>query len=199
MTVLTTFLRSHATTRDTYLTCAETSCRDAGPPGDPVHTCCTPRALPPTVTTADQPGAHSGQVHIGHEACAPNIRSHTRVLKDSRQAMRSQPQQPPHRTRRCWRVDSLRASCTLIDAICCARRATRPMQPILQQILEIVSSHELFARRLPSSADTLHSVSTSRRCSSGAAASGAADSSLAVLQLQRADTPECVSASLAAL
>ena len=100
-----------------------------------MHTCCTPRALPPTVTTADQPGAHGGRVHIGHEAYAPNIRSHTRVLKDTRQAMRSQPQQPPHRTRRRWRVHALRAFCTLILAICGAQRAARPMQPILQQIL----------------------------------------------------------------
>ena len=62
--------------------------------------------------------------------------------------------------------------------------------------LEIVSSHELFARRLPSSADTLHSVSTSRRCSSGALLQLQVQlTALAVLQLQRADTPEFVSAS----
>ena len=61
--------------------------------------------------------------------------------------------------------------------------------------LEIVSSHELFARRLPSSADTLHSVSTSRRCSSGALLQLQVQlTALAVLQLQRADTPEFVSA-----
>ena len=66
--------------------------------------------------------------------------------------------------------------------------------------LEIVSSHELFARRLPSSADTLHSVSTSRRCSSGALLQLQVQlTALAVLQLQRADTPEFVSASLAEL
>ena len=62
--------------------------------------------------------------------------------------------------------------------------------------LEIVSSHELFARRLPSSADTLHSVSTSRRCSSGALLLLQVQlTALAVLQLQRADTPKFVSAS----
>ena len=95
------------------------------------------------------------------------------------------------------------------------------MQPILQQILwrrrtkvgqhngtsvlwrkrqrthlEIVSSHELFARRLPSSADTPHSVRTSRRCSSGALLQLQVQlTALAVLQLQRADTPKFVSAS----
>jgi hypothetical protein len=62
--------------------------------------------------------------------------------------------------------------------------------------LEIVSSHELFARRLPSSAGTLHSVSTSRRCSSSALLQLQVQlTALAVLQLQRADTPEFVSAS----
>ena len=62
--------------------------------------------------------------------------------------------------------------------------------------LEIVSSHELFARRLPSSADTLPSVSTGRRCSSGALLQLQVQlTALAVLQLQRADTPEFVSAS----
>ena len=62
--------------------------------------------------------------------------------------------------------------------------------------LEIVSSHELFARRLPSSAGTLHSVSTSRRCSSGALLQLQVQlTALAVLQLQRADTPKFVSAS----
>ena len=62
--------------------------------------------------------------------------------------------------------------------------------------LEIVSSHELFARRLPSSVDTLHSVSTSRRCSSGALLQHQVQlTALAVLQLQRADTPKFVSAS----
>jgi hypothetical protein len=62
--------------------------------------------------------------------------------------------------------------------------------------LEIVSSHELFARRLCSSADTLHSVSTSRRCSSGALLQLQVQlTALAVLQLQRADTPKFVSAS----
>ena len=61
--------------------------------------------------------------------------------------------------------------------------------------LEIVSSHELFARRLPSSADTLHSVSTSRRCSSGALPQLQVQlTALAVLQLQSADTPKFVSA-----
>ena len=62
--------------------------------------------------------------------------------------------------------------------------------------LEIVSSHELFARRLLSSADTLHSVRTSRRCSSGALLQLQVQlTALAVLQLQRADTPKFVSAS----
>ena len=62
--------------------------------------------------------------------------------------------------------------------------------------LEIVSSHELFARRLSSSADTLHSISTSRRCSSGELLQLQVQlTALAVLQLQRADTPEFVSAS----
>ena len=62
--------------------------------------------------------------------------------------------------------------------------------------LQIVSSHELFARRLPSSAGTLHSVSTSRRCSSSALLQLQVQlTALAVLQLQRADTPEFVSAS----
>ena len=62
--------------------------------------------------------------------------------------------------------------------------------------LEIVSSHEHFARRLLSSADTLHSVRTSRRCSSGALLQLQVQlTALAVLQLQRADTPEFVSAS----
>ena len=62
--------------------------------------------------------------------------------------------------------------------------------------LEIVSSHELFARRLPSSADTLHSVSNSRRCSSGALLQLQVQlTALAVLQLQSADTPKFVSAS----
>ena len=62
--------------------------------------------------------------------------------------------------------------------------------------LEIVSSYELFACRLPSSADTLHSVSTGRRCSSGALLQLQVQlTALAVLQLQRADTPKFVSAS----
>ena len=62
--------------------------------------------------------------------------------------------------------------------------------------LQIVSSEELFARRLPSSANMLHSVSTSRRCSSGALLQLQLQlTALAVLQLQRADTPEFVSAS----
>jgi hypothetical protein len=66
--------------------------------------------------------------------------------------------------------------------------------------LEIVSSHELFARRLPSSANMLHSVSTSRRCSSGALLQLQLQlTALAVLQLQSADTPKFVSASLAEL
>ena len=61
--------------------------------------------------------------------------------------------------------------------------------------LEIVSSHELFARRLPSSADTLHSVSTSRRCSSGTLLQLQLQlTAPAVLQLQRANTPKFVSA-----
>ena len=61
--------------------------------------------------------------------------------------------------------------------------------------LEIVSSHELFARRLPSSADTLPSVSTGRRCSSGALLQLQVQlTALGVLQLQHADTPEFVSA-----
>ena len=64
--------------------------------------------------------------------------------------------------------------------------------------LELVSSDELFARRLPSSADTLPSVSTGRRCSSGALLQLQVQlTALAVLQLQRADTPEFVSASIA--
>ena len=62
--------------------------------------------------------------------------------------------------------------------------------------LEIVSSHELFARRLPSTADILHSVRTSRRCGSGALLQLQVQlTALAVLQLQRADTPKFVSAS----
>ena len=62
--------------------------------------------------------------------------------------------------------------------------------------LEIVSSLELLARRLPSSADTLHCVSTGRRCSSGALLQLQVQlTALGVLQLQRADTPEFVSAS----
>ena len=62
--------------------------------------------------------------------------------------------------------------------------------------LELVSSDELFARRLPSSADTLPNVSTGRRCSSGALLQLQVQlTALAVLQLQRADTPKFVSAS----
>ena len=63
------------------------------------------------------------------------------------------------------------------------------------QHLEIVSSLELFARRLPSSADTLLSVSTSRRCSCDALLQLQLQlTALGVLQLQHADTPEFVSA-----
>ena len=63
------------------------------------------------------------------------------------------------------------------------------------QHLEIVSSLELFARRLPSSADTLPSVSTSRRCSCDALLQLQLQlTALGVLQLQHADTPEFVSA-----
>ena len=61
--------------------------------------------------------------------------------------------------------------------------------------LEIVSSLELLARQLPSSANTLHSVSTSRRCSSGPLLQLQLQlTALGVLQLQHADTPEFVSA-----
>ena len=64
--------------------------------------------------------------------------------------------------------------------------------------LEIVSSHEVFARRLPSSADTILGVGTSRRwrCSCGALRQLQLQlTALGVLQLQRADTPKFVSAS----
>ena len=61
--------------------------------------------------------------------------------------------------------------------------------------LELVSSLELLARQLPSSANTLHSVSTGRRCSSGTLQQLQLQlTALGVLQLQRADTPEFVSA-----
>jgi hypothetical protein len=63
--------------------------------------------------------------------------------------------------------------------------------------LEIVISHELFAPRLPRRADTLHSVSISRRRSSGALLQLQVQLiALAVLQLQHADTPKFVSAKL---
>ena len=62
--------------------------------------------------------------------------------------------------------------------------------------LELVSSDEFFTRRQPSSADTLPSVSTGRRCSSGALLQLQVQlTALGVLQLQHADTPEFVSAS----
>ena len=85
MTVLTTFLRLHTTTPYTYSACADIMPRRCSP----VHTCCTPRAVLPTMTTADQPTARVGHTHIGHESYAPNIRTHTRVLRDNKQAMRS--------------------------------------------------------------------------------------------------------------
>ena len=63
------------------------------------------------------------------------------------------------------------------------------------QHLEIVSSLALFARRLLNSADTLPSVSASRRCSCDALLQLQLQlTALGVLQLQHADTPEFVSA-----
>ena len=62
--------------------------------------------------------------------------------------------------------------------------------------LEIVSSHELFARRLSSSVDTLHRVSTGRCCSCGALQQlQLQPTALGVLQHQHADTPKFISAS----
>jgi hypothetical protein len=65
--------------------------------------------------------------------------------------------------------------------------------------LEIVSSYELFARGLPSSADTLYTVSASVAVAAVVQQLQVQLTALPVLQLQRADTPECVSASQAAL
>ena len=114
-------------------------------------------------------------------------------------------------------LESSRSPCLLLTDTCDrgTKRAAWPKQSILQQIpwqrrtkggqhngtsvlwrkrqrthLEIVSSHELFAHRLPSSAGTLHSVSTSRRCSSGALLQLQVQlTALAVLQLQRTERP----------
>ena len=135
--------------------------------------------------------------------------------------MRSQPPQPHGSHAPVLESDALHVACILIHAIRCSRRVTRPMQPTLQQILwqrrtkdgqhngisvvwrkrrhthlEIVNSHEVVARRLPSSADTGLSISTSRRCSCGALRQLQMQlTALAVLQLQHADTPQFVSAS----
>ena len=50
---------------------ALTACGDAPRRGDPVHTCFTPRSLPPAKAPVGQPTAHDGRADITYEACAP--------------------------------------------------------------------------------------------------------------------------------